>query len=182
MSIFKRKLSLDEIIEAYEKLAPEDKEKLLKAIDKKEEAEEVEEVKEETTETTEAIEEDKAEETTEAEAESEAEEVAETEAKEEIAASEETETEPTVENTDATAEEPQEQESTEDLDAAKEARILALEEKLAKLEQLMEGYAEKDKNGDFGLNPQAPAAKHEEKTQHDAVLRGYAGRDAYKYQ
>lgn len=192
MSIFKKKLTLEDIVKALNELPEEDKAKVLNGINAAPQTVS-EETVETTTEMTEATEESNTQPESEEKAELETEtttETVEAETKtEEPEATEETveetttiETQEVVEQSSIEEKTPQEQANEKELQEAQNAKFLELSERLAKIESYLSNLEEKEKNADFGLSPHAPEAKQEETTRRDAVLRGYAGRDAYKYQ
>lgn len=192
MSIFKRKLTIEDIAKAFNEMPAEDKEKVLNLISTAPQTVS-EETVETTTESVEATEESNTQPESEEKAELETEtttETVEAETKnEEPEATEETveettttETQEVVEQSGAAEETPQEQANDKELQEAQNAKFLEFSERLAKVESYLANLEEKGKNADFGLSPHAPEAKQEDTTRRDAVLRGYAGRDAYKYQ
>jgi hypothetical protein len=73
------------------------------------------------------------------------------------------------------------QEQNKEQDDAQSAKIQALEEKCALLEEKLEQVLSALDNKDFGLNPGVPEGGGEDHNRMNAVMRGYAGGNANKY-
>jgi hypothetical protein len=76
---------------------------------------------------------------------------------------------------------PEVKEQEQELDDAQTARITALEEKCALLEEKLEQALSALENRDFGLNPAVPEGGGEDHNRMSAVMRGYAGGNANRY-
>lgn len=184
MSLFKKKLSLEDIVNALNELSPEDRQKLIENINEpiQSKTEEVVEQQENVEESNTQPEEEKA------ELNSTNEEVDNNETtNEEKADDVVNNTEETTKIDEKVSEEvveqtPQEVKSQEELQEAQNLKFTEMEEKIAKLEAMITTLTSKEDSGDFGLNPRAPESTPEENKHSSAVMRGYAGRDAYKYQ
>lgn len=61
------------------------------------------------------------------------------------------------------------------------ARVEALEQKLGELIEKQADAVKAEENADFGGYPDAPDAPAEDDERYNAVMRGYAGRNANKY-
>lgn len=204
MALFKKKLSLDDILEGINNLSEEEKGKVMamlgKSADTKEETpaevesveettsdsepvdKTVEEVKEGTEETTEETESEVAEENSESEEAIETAPVEESEV-EPVAEESTEETEIVEEQPEEPVEEvaPEVQKQNEELDASQNAKLQALEERVAKSEEMIARVLEMLDNKDFGLNPGVPEGGGEDHNRMSAVMRGYAGGHANKY-
>lgn len=195
MSLFKKKLSLEDILEGISNLTDEEKGKVKAMFEESQEepeSEEVENVEEESTDN--APVEEKVEEVDEG-TETPTEEVAKGEVQEETIETPTEEQPPVVEepiveetevieeNTETPVEEvsPEVQKQEEELDDAQTAKIQALEEKCAMLEEKLEQVLSSLENKDFGLNPGVPEGGGEDHNRMNAVMRGYAGGNANRY-
>ena len=76
---------------------------------------------------------------------------------------------------------PEVQKQEQEQDDAQTAKIQALEEKVALLEEKLDQALSALDNKDFGLNPAVPEGGGEDHNRMSAVMRGYAGSDARKY-
>ena len=205
MGLFNRKLSLEDILNAIDGLSDEEKAQVKAKFDAPEQVEEVAEEQPSGNEANEPVEETPAEPSQfEEMAKSQGDDGLEEEPIEEQAE------EPTEQPTETPMEEPQvELEQTEDggeplaeepaieepavevppevqkqeqeQDEAQSAKIQALEEKVALLEEKLDQALSALDNKDFGLNPAVPEGGGEDHNRMSAVMRGYAGNDARKY-
>lgn len=188
MGLFKKKLSIDEILEGIGSLSDEEKAQVKAMLDGEsvEETEEVETPEEapvdnetagETVEETSEVVDGGNEEVVEEQAveESVEEPLAEEQPTEPVAE------EPIVEETEQVEVAPEVQKQAEEQDDAQTAKIQALEEKVSMLEERLEQALASLDNKDFGLNPAVPEGGGEDHNRMNAVMRGYAGGNASRY-
>ena len=196
MGLFSKKMSLEDILSAIDALSEEEKAQIKAKISDPEPTEEVETVEEtpsgnETED--EAVEETPAEPSQFEEMAKEQgddgleEQPAEAPAEEPTVEPEQTEEggEPLVEEPapeePAVEVPPEVQKQEQEQDDAQTAKIQALEEKVALLEEKLDQALSALDNKDFGLNPAVPEGGGEDHNRMSAVMRGYAGSDARKY-
>ena len=196
MGLFNKKLSLEDILSAIDNLSDDEKAQIKEKVSTPIVEEEVEQV-EETPSNEETVDE-AVEETPEVPEELE-EGTEETAPVEETAPTEETNEggeelapvdeqpeepipeEPSVEETEQVEQAPEVVKQEDELKEAQSAKIQALEEKVANLEERLEQVLSSLENQDFGLNPAIPEGGGEDHNRLSAVMRGYAGGNAKKY-
>lgn len=193
MSLFSKKLSLEDIFKAIESLSEEEKSQVKAMLEPKEELVE-EPAKEMVEEPTSEPVDEKAEEVQEGKEmveESSNEEIPETPTEEETEQPveeniEEVPQEPVIEKspemeTPEVEQTPEVKEQEKMLDDSQTAKIQALEERCAMLEEKLEQVLNSLDNKDFGLEPGVPEGGGEDHNRMNAVMRGYAGGNAKKY-
>lgn len=205
MGLFNRKLSLEDILNAIDGLSDEEKAQVKAKFDAPEQVEEVAEEQPSGNEANEPVEETPAEpsqfeemakeqgddgleeEPIEEQAEEPTEQPTETPMEEPQFEPEQTEDggeplaeEPAIEEP-AVEVPPEVQKQEQEQDEAQSAKIQALEEKVALLEEKLDQALSALDNKDFGLNPAVPEGGGEDHNRMSAVMRGYAGNDARKY-
>lgn len=189
MGLFNKKLSLEDILKAIDGLSDEEKAQVKAKFDEPEQVEEKAEELSSGNETDGAVEETPTEPNQFKEmAKSQGDDGLEEQPTEEPAVEpEQTENggkplaeEPAVEEP-AVEVPPEVQKQEQEQDDAQTAKIQALEEKLAMLEEKFEQVLSAMDNKDFGLNPSVPEGGGEDHSRMNAVMRGYAGGNANKY-
>lgn len=202
MALFKKKLSLDDILEGINNLSEDEKGKVMAMLGENpnpaEETPEVENVEEPASndepvnEPAEEVEEGPEEPSNEesgevAEENSESEEATDTVTEEPVVSETEnliTEQAGEVENKpeEPVAEvAPEVQKQNEEQDDAQNARMQAIEEKVAIIDEKLEQILASLDNKDFGLNPDVPEGGGEDHNRMSAVMRSYAGGNANRY-